>query len=102
MANEMIYGSICLSDVPKELFKKVACKDGKERVFLNIKVCRRKEVGKFGHTHFISCEPANKDERKEGVNYICGDLKEWGAQNAAPSTEDVAAAQQASNDDLPF
>ncbi len=100
--SNMIYGSINLSDIPKELFKKVKCKDGQERVFLNIKVCARKEVSKFGHTHFISCEPANKEERKEGVNYICGDLKEYVPQNATPSTEDIASAQPANNDDLPF
>ena len=102
MASKMIYGSICLSNVPKELFKKIKCKDGKERVYLNIKICRRKEASQFGDTHFVSCEPANKDERKEGVNYICGDLKEWIPQNAAPSQEEIAAAQPANDNDLPF
>ena len=102
MANEMTYGSICVSDVPKELFKKVKCKDGKERVYLNIKICRRKEVSQFGHTHFVSCEPANKEERKEGVNYIIGDMKEWIPQNASPSQEEIAAAQPANDNDLPF
>lgn len=29
----MLRGSICLSDIPKELIKKVKCKDGKERCF---------------------------------------------------------------------
>ncbi len=98
----MIYGSICVSDIPKELFKKVKCQDGKERVFLNIKVCARKEVGKYGHTHFVSCEPANKDERKEGVNYICGDMKEYVPQSNTPSQEAINAAQPANDDDLPF
>ncbi len=104
MANNsnMIYGSICLSDVPKELFKKVKCKDGKERIFLNIKVCARKEAGNFGDTHFVSCEPANKDERKEGTNYIIGNMKEYVPKNAAPSQEEIDAAQPANDDDLPF
>ena len=102
MANEMTYGSLCVSDVPKELFKKVKCKDGKERVYLNIKICRRKEASQFGHTHFVSCEPANKDERKEGVNYICGDMKEYVPQSATPSQEEIAAAQPANDNDLPF
>ena len=98
----MIYGSICLSAVPKELFKKVMCKDGQERIYLNLKVIPRKEVGQYGHTHFISVEPIDKAERKEGINYIVGDLKEYIPKDDAPSAEDIAAAPKASDDDLPF
>lgn len=97
----MIYGSICLSNVPKEQFKKVMCKDGVERVFLNMKIVRRKEVSKFGHTHFASCEPANKDERVQGVNYIFGDFKEY-VPDDTTSPENIAQAPVASDDDLPF
>lgn len=99
---DMIYGSICLSAVPKELFKKVMCKDGVERVFLNMKIVKRKEVGKFGHTHFASCEP--KDGKVKGVNYVFGDFKEWNQAPVAetPATEDIDAAQPADDDDLPF
>ena len=99
---EFIYGSICLSDVPKELFKKVKCQDGKERVYLNIAIKKRKEVGKYGHTHFITCEPKDKDERKDGVNYICGDLTEYVAKGNTPSAEDVNSAPAAGANDLPF
>ena len=28
-----LFGSICLSDIPREQMKKVMCKDGKERIF---------------------------------------------------------------------
>ena len=100
MAAELIYGSLCLSAVPKELFKKVTCKDGQERVFLNVKIVKRKEKSQFGHTHFISCEP--KEGRVDGVNYICGDLTEYVPKDAAPSPEDVAAAPEADADSLPF
>lgn len=98
---DLIYGSICLSAVPKELFKKVKCKDGQERVYLNIKVVKRKEVSQYGDTHFVSCSP-KKEEQKEGTNYIIGDMKEYVPQAAAPSPEDVNNAQSANDDDLPF
>lgn len=98
----MIYGSLCVSDVPKELFKKVVCKDGREKIFLNLKICKRKEVSQYGHTHFISVEPIDKAERKEGVNYIVGDLKEYVPKNGSPSPEDIAQAKSAKDDDLPF
>ena len=98
---DFLTGSICLSAVPKELFKRVKCKDGVERVYLNIQVGRRSEE-KYGNTHYISCRPP-KEERKEGVNYFCGDLKEHVEQaQAAPSQEEIAQAQSATDEDLPF
>lgn len=96
------YGSICLSAVPKELFKKVKCKNGEERIYLNIKVVKRREPSQYGHTHFISCEPMQKEDRKEDVNYIIGDLTERVQQNNQPSPEDINAAPTAKDDDLPF
>lgn len=98
---DLIYGSICLSAVPKELFKKVKCKDGEERIFLNLKIVRRKETSKYGTTHFVSCEP-RQEERKEGVNYICGDMTEYVPKDNNPSPEDIAQAPVADGDDLPF
>lgn len=97
----MLYGSICLSEIPRELIKKIKCKDGKERCFLNVSVIERKEKGQFGDTHFISCAP-KKDERKEGVNYICGDLKTYEPQPNTPTKEQMASAPIAGADDLPF
>lgn len=97
-----MYGSLCVSEIPKELFKKVPCKDGKERIFLNLKICKRKEVGQYGHTHFISVEPIDKAERKDGVSYIVGDLKEYIPKNEGPSPEEIAQAESAGADDLPF
>lgn len=89
------YGSICLSDIPKELFRKA--ENGK--VYLNIAVVERKETSQFGHTHFISCSP-KKDERKEGVNYFCGDLKPF--IPVQPTQEQINNSPSAPEDDLPF
>lgn len=93
-----LYGSICLTDIPRELFRKAD--NGK--VYLNLKIWERKEVGKFGHTHVASCAP-RKDEQKEGVNYLCGDFKVSEPQQYAPPTpEQVAAMPPADEDSLPF
>lgn len=100
----MLLGSICLSDIPKEVMKKVMCKDGKERIFLNISVCERKTPATFGdktYTHFISCAP-KKDERKEGVNYFIGDLQTYEPQPRTPTAEQIANAPSVTDDDLPF
>lgn len=102
MAN-VILGSICLSDIPREEIKEVTLKDGvTKKMYLNVKIVERKEVSQFGHTHFISCEP-RQELRKDGVNYIIGDAKLYVPQNQAPSAEDIANAPSISEDsDLPF
>lgn len=100
-----LHGSICLSDIPREQMKKVMCKDGKERIFVNIFVGERKEPAKFGdrtYTHFVSCSP-KKEERKDGVNYFIGDLETFNPQPATPTAEQVQAAPSLlPEDDLPF
>ena len=100
-----LFGSICLSDIPREQMKKVMCKDGKERIFLNIWVGERKEPATFRsntYTHYVSCSP-KKEERKDGVNYFLGDLQTYNPQPSAPSMEQVDSAPSVSpNDDLPF
>lgn len=93
-----LYGSICLTDIPRELFRKAD--NGK--VYLNLRIYERKEPGKYGHTHTASCAP-RKEERVEGVNYFCGDFKVSDPQQYAPPTpEQVAAMPPAEPDDLPF
>ena len=99
------YGSICLSDIPRSQMKKVMCKDGKEKIYLNIWVGERKEPVTFGNntfTHYISCSP-KKEERKDGENYFIGDLQTYNPQPSAPTPEQIQAAPSVSeDDDLPF
>lgn len=98
----LLFGSICLSDIPRSEIKKVMCKDGQERLFLNVAVIERKEASQFGDTHFISCAP-KQEERKDGVNYIIGDLKVWNPKPQQPTQEEIAQAPSvAEDDDLPF
>lgn len=100
-----LFGSICLSEIPRELMKKVMCKDGKERIFLNIWVGERREPATFGnntYTHYISCAP-KKEERVERTNYFLGDLQTFSPQSNTPTPEQVASAPSVSpEDNLPF
>lgn len=94
MDNNNLYGSICLSDIPEEVIE--TAKNGKK--YLNIKVCLMKQPDSYGKTHFISCEPIKKEERKSDVNYYIGKMKEFGtpansAQTSpAPSVGEPAKA----------
>ena len=100
----LLIGSLCLSNIPRSEMKRIKCKDGVERVFLNVAVVERKEKSQFGDTHFITCAP-KKEERKEGVGYIFGDLKVWNPEPQMPTAEEIAAAPSIpANDDfdLPF
>jgi len=100
----LLIGSICLSNIPRSEMKKIKCKDGVERIFLNVAVVERKEKGQFGDTHFITCAP-KKEERKEGTNYIIGDLKTWNPEPQMPTAEEIAAAppfEPSADDELPF
>ena len=105
--NSFLTGSICLTDIPRNLIKKVMCKDGKERAYLNIAIFAKKQPQTFKdrtYTHFVSCAP-KKEERIEGENYILGDLETYMPKSTTPTTQDVANAPgYAPNEkpDLPF
>lgn len=101
-------GSICLSDIPKEQIKKVVCKDGKTRLFLNFSIHENKEVKKDaeGHVlsdHFISCAP-RKEERIEGTQYIIGNVRTWvDVRSSTPTAQEINNAAQVTDDDrLPW
>lgn len=106
MADTYLRGSICLTDIPRELIKEFQCKDGKKRKYLDIAILSRREPKTFTNehgsrtlTHYVSCRPAPA-QCVDGVNYFIGDLetKAFGAQGtqqpSAPAAED--------NNDLPF
>lgn len=94
-----IYGSICLSDVPKDLFKKG--KDGK--VYLNLSVYPMKTEDVYGNQYTCSCAPKQED-RIEGVNYLIGKFKLIPKrEDVAPtSPEEVSTLLPCNDDDLPF
>lgn len=100
-----LYGSICLSDIPRSQMKKVKTKDGKEKIYLNIFIGERKEPVTFDdrtYTHFVSCSP-KKEERVEGENYFIGDLQTYNPQPSAPTAEQINEAPPVREEDpLPF
>ena len=98
---QFLLGSIEISKVPKELFKKVQKADGSTGIFLNIAVSERKEVGKFGETHGIQFS-RDKDKRIENENTFIGSLKVWESTPVAVTAEQIAVAPSVEADDLPF
>ena len=101
-----LHGSICLSDIPKELIKKVVCKDGITRAYLNIRIVERKEPITFGDrtfTHFVGAS-IKKEEQQDGKKYIWGDLRPYGQKPSfePPTVQELEAAPTADEDDLPF
>lgn len=92
------YGSICISDAAESgQIKKAA--NGK--LYLNISVRERKEVGERGDTHYISCKP-KKEEVIDGVRYIIGSLKPSVWEVKQPTTEDINSMPPAGEADLGF
>lgn len=98
---QFLIGSIEISKVPKELFKKVKKADGTDAIYLNIAVSERKEVGKFGETHGVQFT-RDKDKRIENENTFFGSLKLWESTPVAVTAEQISAAPGVSEDSLPF
>ena len=98
---QFLIGSIEISKVPKELFKKVKKADGTEAIYLNIAVSERREVGKFGETHGVQFT-REKDKRIENENTFFGSLKVWEQTPIAVTAEQIEAAPAATDTDLPF
>lgn len=96
------YGSICLSDIPKDLI--THGKNGKK--YLSIVVNERREVGKYGHTHYIKVYAKKKSVSPDATLYI-GELKPSEFEDS-PKPETTAITPSASqplqfeDTDLPF
>ena len=106
MSNKYYTGSICLSNIPKELIQEVKCKDGQKRKYINVALMPSREPRIFGSrvlTHYLTCAP--REERKEGVRYEIGDFteREFGAQSAPTAAPQSAPAPSTNQGgDLPF
>lgn len=96
------FGSICLTDIPKELI--TVGKNGKK--YLSVAINRRREVGQFGHTHYIKAY-AKKGTVSPDTNLYIGELKpsEYnndGQQSGGQTAPGYPVADNRGNDDLPF
>lgn len=93
---ENLYGSICLTDIPKELI--TVGKNGKK--YLNIVVNKRREVSQFGMTHYVKAH-CKKEQQREGVNYYIGELKPSSYQSNNSTAQNSSTVPNNEND-LPF
>ena len=84
---QFLYGSIEISKVPKNLFKKVLKADGTEGIFLNIGISERKKVGKFGESHGVQFTWEKDHVKVEGENNFFGSLKTYEPVSQTTSTE---------------
>lgn len=97
------YGSLCLSDIPKELI--TTGKNGKK--YLNIEIGERRQPSQFGATHYVKVS-VKAEQKRDGVNYYIGDLKpskydgQTARQSAAPETQNKAFNVPDEDGDLPF
>lgn len=107
-SNSILRGSICLSDIPKELIKQA--KDGKCYLNINVRMKREPQTYTNGdisrtYTHSVQCACAKDKQRtdvKPGYYYI-GDLETYTFAPAAPVTmESIDNAPAANVDALPF
>ena len=73
MENELIslYGSLCLSDIPKELIS--TGNNGKK--YLNISIRQRREPSQWGHTHNVLVDIPQEQRVKGSKAIYIGNLK---------------------------
>lgn len=94
---ENYYGSICLSDIPKELI--TTAKNGKK--YLNVVVNQRREIGQYGHTHYIKAY-AKKGTVAPGTNLYIGELKPSEFQDGQASQSRAATLPPPPDNEPPF
>lgn len=91
------YGSICLSDIPREQMRKA--ENGK--IYLNFHIREMREHDRYGNTHYLDCRP-KKEEVREGVNYYFGKAVEWKPKEE-PTVEQIGGMPAVQEDEeLPF
>ena len=101
--SENYFGSICLTDIPRNLI--TTGKNGKK--YLSVVVNQRREVGQYGQTHYIKAY-AKKGAVPPDVNLYIGELKPSDYNNdgqnrqAAPPTSMDAGMPPLPDDNLPF
>lgn len=98
-------GSICLSDIPKNLIY-VSEKNGKK--YIRITISKKSQLF-YGNTHQVQYSPT-REEREGGINPIdIGNLVEWKKMDEQPpevkKTAKASPAPQTKSEDtndLPF
>jgi hypothetical protein len=94
---DSLYGSICLSDIPKELI--TTGKNGKK--YLNVCVDKRKQVSQYGATHYIKAY-AKKGTIDPNTNLYIGDLKPSQTTTYAAPAVQAPMMPPPAAEELPF
>lgn len=100
MSTPNLYGSICLTDIPKELIQ--VGKNGKK--YLPVNISARRTPSQYGHTHYIKVA-AKKGAVSADTNLYIGDLKPSEFQpdgQATPAPTARPTPPPPADDDLPF
>lgn len=92
-----LFGSICLSDIPRELIR-TSEKNGKK--YITISVQARRTQSQYGYTHNIKAY-AKRGEVPEGTNLYIGELKPSQYQDSVQPAPPAQPAPQ-DDDDIPF
>lgn len=102
--NDYLYGSICLSDIPRELIRTA----GNGKKYLSVIVSERKAPSQRGDTHYIKCYVKKDQQLPEGTNLYIGDLRGNNSQQntvqakPAPVPYATPSSETSIVDDLPF
>lgn len=101
MANQLFYGSICLTDILEKAKGKRSAftKAANGKIYVNINVWQNEEADKFGNSLSIQLNPSKEKKDTDEKTYIGNCKKSEGAK--AISEKDADEITEAVND-LPF
>lgn len=98
--SNLILGSICLSDIPKDDYIKIG-KDGKK--YLNVCIAERREADPYGNTHTIYVSQTKEERNAQLKKCYIGSGRVYDPNPTAATPEAVAQMPPAEEvDDLPF
>ncbi len=79
-ASRVLYGSICLDDIPAEAIAQIAS-SGRDlygnsimKKYVNVALYVKGQPDMYGNTHFLKCD-VRKENRVENKNYIIGNMR---------------------------
>lgn len=94
--SQNLYGSICLSDIPKQYI--TTGKNGKKYIAIN--VWENREPDRFGNSHSIQVAVPVEDRQRDHQKYYLGNLKTRVATKH-PDNSPFAGKTADNDNDLP-
>lgn len=96
---QAFYGSICLTDIPKE---KITLSEKNGKKYLSIGIWVNDEPDQFQNIASITVSQSKEEREAKAKRVYIGNLRYAQAQQSAPPTPAPPAASAVANDDLPF